>query len=328
MTLSTFLGVLGIVATIVFGVWGVLVVIRRRYPEEITLVIDDCIGLFDAIVKNFPDLSVLYKTEPVGQGLVLINGTFLNSGRKDITPAMVEQQLRLLLPKEFKWLAARTIPSSENVAATITAQPEQLAFATGFLRCREYFRFEALAEVPISESSDRPLSIESTLIDGLTPSHRIADVGKIRTIFLPPEMYTKRRFRRRVVMPGAMIVAGIVLCAVLFWRGFPAETHFMMPQSDGKLVEVSVTPRTDGSICIRSRDKSVDDRMPVQQFYSRKDLEAKIVPAPHAKYILAIGILVYIVAPLVLMIIAYGDQRKWMRLRDQIGLCRRPQQGG
>jgi hypothetical protein len=325
MTLSTSLGVLGIVATIVFGVWGILVVIRRRYPGEVCLVISDCIGLFDAIVKNFPDLSVLYKNKPVSHGLVLVKGTFINSGRKDITPNMVEQKLSLALPKDFRWLAAKIIDVSENVTADIAVEPEQLLFTTGLLRCREYFRFEAIAEVPIAEPGNFSQSIESHLIAGLNPDHRIADVGKIRTIYLPLERNIKWRFRHRLIAPSAMIAIAIVLYTILFWIGFPAKTNFMMPQSDGKLIEVSVKPRCDGSIRIRSMDNTVDDRMPAQQFFSRNDIEVKIVPDPRFKIIIAIIFFGYIVVPIGMIIFAYCKQKKWLSLHEQIGLCRRPQ---
>lgn len=100
MTVGTALGIVSILATVVFGIWGLYVVVRRKYPGGLTLVVDDCIGLFDTIVKNFPDLAVLYHEQPVSHGLVLFKGTFLNSGTKDITPEMVETPITLALPKD------------------------------------------------------------------------------------------------------------------------------------------------------------------------------------------------------------------------------------
>ena len=61
MHTSDILAVLGIVATIIFGVWGIIIVIRRRYPGQLTYVKESYIGLFDSIVKNVPELAVLYQ---------------------------------------------------------------------------------------------------------------------------------------------------------------------------------------------------------------------------------------------------------------------------
>ena len=98
MTISDTLGVLGIVATIIFGVWGIFIVIRRSYPGQLTYIKESYIGLFDSIVKNVPELAVLYNNLPVSQGLVLIKGAILNTGSKDITDTMVEQNLAFVLP--------------------------------------------------------------------------------------------------------------------------------------------------------------------------------------------------------------------------------------
>src|ERR1035437_1453816 len=199
---STVVAVLGILATVLFGIWGVYVVIHRRYPGELTFVVEDCIGLFETIVKNFPDLAVLYQAEPVSRGLALLKGTFHNTGHKDITPEMVGKSITLHLPEDFKWLAAKIVGSSPDVHAYVEEDSTSVRFSTGLFRCEEYFRFEALAEVPVSDS-DRP--IEGRLLTALIPSHRIADTGTIREVFLPPERLVRRRFRTRIL--GARRVA-------------------------------------------------------------------------------------------------------------------------
>jgi hypothetical protein len=54
------LGVLGVTVSLVFGAWGVVLMLRRQYPGEISFVRESCIGLFEAIIRNLLDLSVLF----------------------------------------------------------------------------------------------------------------------------------------------------------------------------------------------------------------------------------------------------------------------------
>src|SRR6266571_1518977 len=135
MNVSDGLALAGILATIVFGVWGLVIVLRRRYPGQLTYVKEPYIGLFDSIVKNLPELAVLYNHAPVGQGLVLVKGAILNTGSKDITDSMVEQRLAFALPSDFRWLTAKIVGTSGNVKASLAIQDSSLVFASGLFRC-------------------------------------------------------------------------------------------------------------------------------------------------------------------------------------------------
>src|ERR1035438_9026699 len=154
MNTSDILGVLGIAATIVFGVWGIIIIVRRRYPGQLTYIKESNIGLFDSIVKNLPELSVLYNNAPVGQGLVLIKGAILNTGSKDITNEMVEQKLTFALPEGFRWLTAKVVGNSGNVVGAIDIQDRSLVFTTGLFRCNEFIRFQAIAEIPVHKTNE------------------------------------------------------------------------------------------------------------------------------------------------------------------------------
>ena len=69
MNPTTILAIIGTLATIVLGGWGIYLAVKRRYPGRITFIIEDSIGLFDSIVRNLPELAVLYKGESVRQNL-------------------------------------------------------------------------------------------------------------------------------------------------------------------------------------------------------------------------------------------------------------------
>ena len=63
------------------GGWGIyLWFVSRRYPGQISFVLENCIALFDTIVKNFPEISIHYQNSQVSEGLVLLKGYLLNTG--------------------------------------------------------------------------------------------------------------------------------------------------------------------------------------------------------------------------------------------------------
>jgi hypothetical protein len=326
ITFEHVLGVLGILLTTGFGIWGLVIVLRRRYPGEITLVVGDCIGLFDAIVKNFPDLAILYHNKPVSHGLVLFKGTFLNSGQKDITADMVEGRLHIALPDGYKWLSAIIVQSSENVSAAVTKRGDALEFATGLFRRGEYLRFEALAEIPVSLEADKRQSISSKLIDGLKPAHRIADTTKVRTIRLLSSPIEKRRFRTRIGLAISAVLAGLIITGITFVHGVPQDIHFLIPDDRGNATEVSVKPNADGSVRITSNDESIDTIVSADQFFLRADIKTKIVPDPAAKYIFLFMVTAYVLLPITYLTLKLNGQRKLTRLRCQIGLGKHTQE--
>ena len=185
------IGILGVIFTTVFGLWAVYLVLRHKDPGHVTFIKEDVIGLFDDIVRNLPDLQVLYKNKPVDKNLVLLKGYFVNTGRKDITADMVDDPLTIILPKEYLWLQAKVV-SGQVKANDPEIKNELLEFNLGRLfRCNEYLGFEALAEIPLSDhqsDEDGKQSYGKQLLDSLKFSHRIADTGKVDIKDLPPSI--------------------------------------------------------------------------------------------------------------------------------------------
>ena len=76
-----------------------------------------CLGLFEATVRNIPELKITYNDRPVGDDLVLLKGYLVNTGWKDITPEMVGQHLALDLPTGYRWLKA--VASSPHTEVSV-----------------------------------------------------------------------------------------------------------------------------------------------------------------------------------------------------------------
>ena len=230
---------------------------------------------------------------------------------------MVEKEIALELPEGFKWLAAKQTKKSSNVTTSLSVDPSFIIFSTNLFRCQEYIKFEALAEVPIPEKSE---TIEATLINKLNPTHRIADTGKIRKVYLPPENYTKWRMRERIILPCFVIVFGIGLLSFALFKGLPSELHFLVPQKDGSTVEVNAEFMPNDKLHVESKDQKIKKTCDAFEFITTPNVLPKTVTDPHAIHFIWIASFLYFVIPLGWIGWMLNDHRKWKRLRRQIGL--------
>ncbi|MCX5643112.1 MAG: hypothetical protein NTZ17_00255 [Phycisphaerae bacterium] len=324
MSTSNMLTVVGILATVVFGVfgiWGFVIVIRRRYPGQLTYVKESYLGLFDSIVKNLPELAVLYNNLPVGQGLVLVKGAILNTGNKDITDSMVEQKLALALPSDFHWLTAKIVGNSENVKASLAIQDNSLVVSTGLFRRNEFIRFQAIVEVPIRAESDgrKSESIEDRLDKAISITHRIEDTQKVLERELPSTGRTKHRMLWSLSMClGLMATMGVSFGIFLF-RGFPAETHFVVNDTNSIPHEVRTRLRLDGSMTLKGVGDDFREQTTVDDFFKRGSLKPKVALELETK-VITIGGLLYLMCPLAMFLYAYREYRNANKLRQLLGI--------
>ena len=192
---ANLLSFMGITVSAAFGAWGIYLTVKNRRIVRLTFFKDQAIALFDTIVKNLPELEVLYKSNPVTPNLVLLRGSIINTGKKDISPHMVEESLSAVLPEGFKWLTAKVVSTSENVQASIHMVDDYcIQIKTSLLHCQEYVRVQALAEVPI-ELPEANESLDESLMDSISFSHRIEDAGIIAKVELIEEESAKKRLR-------------------------------------------------------------------------------------------------------------------------------------
>jgi hypothetical protein len=326
---STILAVISIAATIVLGVWGIYLMIKRKYPGQITFVRESCLGLFDSIVKNMPDLAVQYKGTPVEKGLILLKGAFLNTGSKDISESMVEEKVSISLPENFRWLTAKVVSTSPKVQAHVEVFDRSVILETGLFRCREYVRFEALAILPDEDphGKESGKTIEERLIKALTINHRIADTQKIKTKDLPPSAYRLKRFQKRFVAIGFLAIVGVAFVVSIFFMGMPAELRFLIPSGDGRTIEVRATPRVDGTLKVKGiEDKMYSKIVPVEQFFKTANIAIKVGRDSHTEALMIISLIIYIGLPLFSGAIFYWDHRQTKKLMQLLSISEEPKQ--
>lgn len=319
--LSTLLGFIGILASAIFGIWGIYYSIKQRYPGKITFIKEHSIALFDAIVKNLPELSILYKQNPVTPNLVLIQGALVNTGKKDISPTMVEKPISISLPEGYKWITAKVISFSENVIAEIHLLDEtNLVLNNGLFRCKEYIRFQALVEVPGNEEDRKEIqSIKEKIGDYLIFSHRISDTRQINKIELKEEESISKRLKRFIMLTIFGSVAALTLVTFVLIKGLPGEFVYSIKNEKNELINVTATPLQNHTIKVEGIDKPYSIIMPEESFFSQCVGNPKIIDKPQF-YLILSAILSYILAPLCILIFYYWKYRANKKLRRMIML--------
>jgi len=144
MNIDIFWAVLGIGVSTVFGIWGIYLAVRYRYPGKVTMVNEQLIELFDDIGNSLPGLSVTYNNNEVSKNLVLLSAAFVNTGKLDIAPKMIEKPISISLPDGFNWLTAKIIDTSKDLNASVDIDDDGCAtFSMGLFR-----RFEGVRWTP------------------------------------------------------------------------------------------------------------------------------------------------------------------------------------
>ena len=318
MEIGTALTILGLLLALIGAPGLYYIFFKRPYPAQITFVVVDCLGLFESIVKHFPELAISYKDDPVGEGIVLLKGALLNTGSKDITKEMVEDRLCLELPDGFKWLQAKVVSSSPSVQAHIEQETQTLTFDVGLFRCREFIQIECLAEVPMQ--NDRTASIGARLFKDLSVTHRIADTQKVNPVHLPDLRDAARHNKRLFIPLAAVLILGVSLAVMLFVNGIPSKFHYHIASDSGERIEVTARPQANGDVLIRGvKQRSFKRQIPASDFFQTPNLEPKVVPKRLRKFDPLIAVF-YILLPLIVFCGMFLEQRKARRIRGLLGL--------
>jgi len=321
MTTEQIVGILGLLMTVVFGALSVYLFFTRRYPGQITLVRESTIALFDSIVKNFSNLTVLYNTLPVSEGLVLLKGAFVNTGSKDISKDMVRENLCLRLPEKFTWRSAKVVSSSPSVHAEAKLSSQDITFDIDLFRCKEFVRFEAVVEVPVGTTgqSESGQSLENRLHRALQVRHRIADTQKVKVREFPDEVSAIRQIKK-LWFPSTMsaLMVGFVLGMLYFYC--PARLYYTITDK-GEQIEVKITPRTDDSVSIEGVSRSNYRKIvPTKDFFANSGMLARSIPDRSKIIILLVMIGVLLCCVPALFLMNYSGLWQAKRLRKTLGL--------
>jgi hypothetical protein len=217
MNMQSLLGMVGLGATIIFGIWAIIVTMRSNRRVQITFAHEFSIALIDDIARNLQELKITFHNEPIENDLVLMKGYLINAGKKDISLDMVEKKISFSLPEDFSWLECKIVNCSSGMTAQVIKLSESLIeFETGLWKSKEYMRFELLIKVPIKTKMKR-------LEDVVTFKHRITDSSEIQIVqmpFSPMNMkYALSELNwhgRSLFSGGSIFLTSLLLCIGVF----------------------------------------------------------------------------------------------------------------
>ena len=274
---------------------------------------EQLIELFDDIGNTLPGLSVVYNNEEVSKNLVLLNGALINTGSIDISPSNIEKPISLRLPIEFKWLNAKIINTSSDLAANVEINEDgNIIFDIGLFRKREYIRFHALAEVPLGET-DKLKSSSKLLGNAISFYHRITNTRKIDTSEL--DVISKRRFRRLLVPLAVMILMGVGVS--IFYQFIDKHEvlgfSYITSQEKGESIMVA-TNIEDGQVKLRSTTDDTEFAESLDVFWG-KVTGPVIVDDKKHEFMVPLILIAYVGIPLLVLVFLLISRRRTQRLR-------------
>lgn len=286
MSTNTFLTILGMVLALILSGVTCWLTLRQRYPGQITYFEESCIGLFDSIVRNLPDLKVLYKSDPVSENIVLLKGYFFNTGSKDITTEMVEKPVTLKLPERFKWLDGKVVSPQDSLKVSLQIKDDITAKINfGLFRVNEYAKFELLAQVPVTD----PVVKGTKIINA---------VGKLRTALMLVCRIADCREVLRKRIPASVISRKVIPIFVLFLfmgmfaattgflsilGGLPAnqELHFTLEPQTGDTLETKIIVDKNGMLALKGGTLQSGMHKNVEKFLEGYKIKPKVVELPN-----------------------------------------------
>ena len=318
MGIGTLLGIIGITISALFGLWGIYVAARHRYPGRIDFVKEQTIALFDAIVKDLPSVSILYEGVPVKENLVLIKGALLNSGSLDISPSNVETPISINLPEGFRWIAASVIHASKNIIASIKIEKEtKLVIDTSLFRCKEHVTLQALAEVPL-DKKDHDVSFENLLESSIEFVHRIANTGRVKTIEINKKATSIKRIRGIAIVSFVMSAILVSLMGYVFFSKSPhVRMEYYYKNTQGEDVAVTIRPKSDKLLELTGvEDKKYKVSVDLKEYFENLPRNPTIKQVTSTKVSFMIVVVVYGSLPMFMFFYSYYDYGRNKRLMN------------
>jgi hypothetical protein len=264
-------GIIGVVISILFGIWGVYFALRKaKYPASLTYVFEQSISLVDDFAQKLPNLDVTYKQSPLNKSVALLSGYLVNDGSIDITSDMTEIPLQLNLPGECELLEIDVTTKAKSLNVTSTLKDKKNAeFDLGLFRRGESFSFQALVLLDEEHSSLN----KNEQLDDIKWVHRIANLGEINNTHLySHEGKSKKKIWTRRVFGTVVGTIYILMAILMFFSMGPMAPepaiHFTV-ELEGKEIEHKFKPLKDGGIKITNVETELSETANLEEYLSK-----------------------------------------------------------
>jgi len=290
MTLNMFLGLLGIIITIIVGVMGIIYTYRIRNIPKITFLEQDFFSLFESIIKNMDGINITFENIQINPSLLMLKASFINNGTIDIDSSMVHEPLKIKLPENCKWKRIKITKASPNVNINFKMSDIVTEFDWDLLKRNEYFSFDALIE--IIDNQKESIEIDNEYIvkiyEKISISHRITNLEKINEENLYSIMKSKRL--KRLMFPLiSTLVLGLVLLTLIFIVPDQSlsSTHYIIKDLKNNNMEIKLIYLKNDNILIKSIDNKYKEVLAVDEFVKRYNIPLKVIKNTMIIYVFA-----------------------------------------
>lgn len=246
MDTSLLLTIIGLIATFVFGFLSIDLFKRKRYPGKVTFVKQSSISLFNSIVKNFDEISILFEQKPIKENLIYIKGCFINDGDIDIEGEKIEKPISVTIPENYNWVNCKITDTSSDLKCGYQIKDAKtLQFEFGLFRKNEFYQIEAIIEA--TEDKEK----HDSIFEELKFTHRISQTQKIIVTNLLSENEMKRRkgrIKRNLWVTGLQLLVPTIVSIILFVFLKSAELHYKEVGTANTTIEYKATPKRDNTV--------------------------------------------------------------------------------
>lgn len=220
MTTDTMLAIFSVIATIIFGYFGIRYTLKYRKKTEIIFLKNSCISLFKAVVKNLDDIEINFQGKRIDENLILFKGTFFNNGNIDIDQSIVHKPLEIELPAEYSWIRHKLIDSSDGLNVNSSINGNKLIFEWDLLKESEYFTFDSLVEFKnTNKEKNSEDDFTRGLIKNMKINHRITNLKKVN----------KENTIPRPMPLGGLLIMSIFILGIVIGAGYLSFGQFLFP---------------------------------------------------------------------------------------------------
>ena len=313
------LGIFGILITIGFGIYSVVIYKKTRKTVSLEFENKECYSLFRDDVNRL-NIELSYNKKPITNTLILLKARLRNNGHIDIDKNRIYNPLKVISSSDFQWLETTITSKPNGGLATVEILDSQIIQINwDLLKKDEFIELEALSETNESE----PLGEEKALefYNNLKFDFRITDLSSIHK----EKQITSKARRRNFTTKLAKLTgtAAMVLgCIVLFNELFPEysflpesrEVSFLM-EKDSMEQTGYISSNNPNQLKLKMLEPMYEEKLMISEFNIKYKLKGIHETTPNAKrsFVNLIFSIVYIVLGTILLVLQFWIKRKMKR---------------
>jgi hypothetical protein len=262
MDLSLILGLIGTIATIVFGFLSIDLFKRKNYPGKLTYIELSLIDLLNNVANNFKEIELLHNKLPINKNLVYLKGALINNGDIDINSKLTEKDITIELPEKCKWLDIKATEFSEGLNVDVTIHNESKAsFKFDLFRKDEFVQFEGLIESETKEISSEVINSDMLF------THRIENTSKIEKKVLLSENEIKKKKKMAIMFSIGLFAMLLTITATSVFNVFGSKKESVFFRKIGEIENVFYSiKKNDGLFYLSAYNGGKDATVKIEEF--------------------------------------------------------------